>query len=519
MSKRVFHGIKAQASGDYREETLLGRDYIVIPVVALVEGVLQGMTAEGPELALAAEFGRFVDSWNNRPITVEHPVNDDGVPVSANSPAMLKKYSVGKIFNAHISDKKLMLEAWVEVDRARVLNTNSKNILSALKKKDMIEVSTGYFSLLEESSGEYEGDEYIAIQRDIVPDHLAFLPEGTIGACSNEDGCGAPRTNAAFFHVNACDCGCGGACKDTAMPTNEMTEDDKKKMGKKKRSPDAYSLADFVAQSFPNSMFSHDAANLISQTLRKMQKYSYVIGLTKDMVVYQQYDTISGDYKTYQRTYDVTAQGKVTLGDDVQEVALVTQILKIEDNAPTINSDGATPTDNQETTMTTTPKGPEAPQDTAPNANATVEPKITVHKSKTEDGVEVETHINEKGEVVKTVVAQKAPEPPKTLSFNELLAQADPSVKESIANGVKLHEARKAGLIKGLLETNRCKFDEPALKAMSIDMLENLAVLADVPSFEGRALPNANATGDDEAVPEAPRALAFNAKGEFEDAA
>ena len=60
---------------------------------------------------------------------------------------------------------------------------------------DIIEVSTGYFADKLDESGEFEGEEYDGVQINLRPDHLAILPN-TIGACSVDDGCGFPRTNA-----------------------------------------------------------------------------------------------------------------------------------------------------------------------------------------------------------------------------------------------------------------------------------------------------------------------------------
>src|SRR5690242_2596634 len=167
--KRQLIGIRAHTSGSYRTEQLFGKEYMVVPVVALVEGVIQGMTAAGPELALAEEFGRFPNGWDGRPVVMGHP-QVDGQPVSANSPQVLTEYQIGFLFNTRVTNKKLMQEAWIEVSRAKSLNANSKSILAALKKGEMIEVSTGYFAQIEETSGTYNADgheqEYIAIQRN-----------------------------------------------------------------------------------------------------------------------------------------------------------------------------------------------------------------------------------------------------------------------------------------------------------------------------------------------------------------
>ena len=56
-----------------RRETFNGVEHLVVPLVALVEGVLQSSNAETPELALASEFGKHFKGWNGRPVVVNHP--------------------------------------------------------------------------------------------------------------------------------------------------------------------------------------------------------------------------------------------------------------------------------------------------------------------------------------------------------------------------------------------------------------------------------------------------------------
>ena len=172
-----------------REETFDGREYLVVPVVALVEGVLQAMNAPTPELALVEEFGKVPDSWNGRPIVMNHPVVNN-IPVSANSPAVLEEYQFGLVFNARIEDSSLKVEAWLDKAKIESLGGEVADTLDRINNGDLVEVSTGLFTGTEVSKGRFNGREYQAIWRNIIPDHLAFLSDGVLGACSGEDGCG-----------------------------------------------------------------------------------------------------------------------------------------------------------------------------------------------------------------------------------------------------------------------------------------------------------------------------------------
>jgi hypothetical protein len=202
---REFLAINATTAGTYRTEKLSGKDYIVAPVVALVEGVIQGVTANQPELALASEFGRFPGAWNGRPVTIDHPwvvVNTDEIEsdpsvipevirVSASdSPDVLDAFQVGFIFNTKVSNAKLMMEIWLDPQKMQHHSQAARDLLAHIKAGDKVEVSTGLFTGSEDSPGAYDGSEYAGIWRGVVPDHLALLPGDLIGACSIEDGCG-----------------------------------------------------------------------------------------------------------------------------------------------------------------------------------------------------------------------------------------------------------------------------------------------------------------------------------------
>jgi hypothetical protein len=572
MAQQRFIGIRAHIGGSYREETLLGRDYMVVPVVMLVEGTLQGMTSTGPELALAEEFGRFPASWDGRPVVMNHPVDEDGTPVSANSPQALKDYQIGQIFHTNVSGRKLLAEAWIDVKRVQTLNSKSKAVYKVLNDGEIVEVSTGYFSQLEETSGEYDGSPYDFIQRNIVPDHFAFLEEGAIGACSIEDGCGAPRMNQstpfAHFSVNAAppkvncsgkpDCQCGGTHqKPTTLSVPElMVEDDnpsgfaafkqsllrvltgadireertadtiqvrdEKARKKKKGKKGMLDYAEVMAQAFPDSMLADDARRLVQQALRKDGMSAYVLGLTKDHAIYEAYDPNDGYYKTYSRTYDVAEGGAVTFGDEVQEVNLIMQVLPVANTADA-TSDGTSPEGTKEHTM---PK----PNETAPAPGT--DPKT--HSWKDASGKEYNVTLNADGTVAKvepveakaeTTAEAPKPETPTTqekkpVTVADYISAAPSEVQDVLNESLRMHNSRRDALVAQLKATNRCKIPDDRLKTMKLGELEELAALADIkPTFEGSALPNTstdgiNANEGDGGFEAAPRVFEYGAKAD-----
>ena len=173
-----------------RLEKFQGRDHIVVPAVMLTEGVHNG--SAGPLYYPAEEINKYPSAWNGRPIPVFHPEDDNGFPISCNSPDVLEAQNVGQIFTARSARGKLSAQLWIDIER---LSAVDPALLERINNKEPIEVSTGLFMLVDDEQGEWNGEEYVGIARDYRPDHLALLPTGK-GACSVSDGCGL-RTNAA----------------------------------------------------------------------------------------------------------------------------------------------------------------------------------------------------------------------------------------------------------------------------------------------------------------------------------
>lgn len=192
-----------------RTATLDGRPHLVAPVVALVAGVVNGY------LVTPAELRKFADAWNGRPVPVRHPKDAEGY-VSANAPGTIEAQVVGQFFNARTDANRLMGELWIDIEKCERLGGDYLAVLERLRSGKPIEVSTAYFCDVEEAPGEYNGKRYMAVQRNLRPDHVALLPDEQ-GACSWKDGCGAPRVNQAIK------CSCEEA-KSMADATNVGTE-------------------------------------------------------------------------------------------------------------------------------------------------------------------------------------------------------------------------------------------------------------------------------------------------------
>lgn len=180
-----------------RTATYNDRPHLVVPIVALVgDAVVRPVNSTTPEFVPAEELAVAPQGWNGRPVVPDHPSDDSGIPVTANEPTTLEHVRFGELFHTKYEDRKLKTEAYIDINRALALGGDPAIVVSRLRAGEMIEVSVGAFvTAIDRHGVAPNGDEYDVVWSNIVPDHLAILPDGTTGACSIEDGCGAPRVN------------------------------------------------------------------------------------------------------------------------------------------------------------------------------------------------------------------------------------------------------------------------------------------------------------------------------------
>jgi len=194
---RHFH-LSGAVGADIRTATFDDREHLVVPVVALMEGVIWPVNAPSPEFVSAEVLAVAPQSWNGVAVVMDHPTDGNGRQVSANSPRILETYSFGRVFNTASTEhvlktKRLPMEAWLDISRAARVGKDAEDVLRRAREKEPIEVSVGAYVVMNEQSGEYSGQKYGGSWLEVFSDHLAMLPQGATGACSVEMGCGAPR--------------------------------------------------------------------------------------------------------------------------------------------------------------------------------------------------------------------------------------------------------------------------------------------------------------------------------------
>lgn len=175
-----------------RTESFMGKDYTVVPVVAMVGDIaVWPVNSEHREFVPASVLYAAPSGWDYRPILPLHP--DEGAS-GANTPALLEAYQFGYLFNTTFGeDKKLRSEAWLDPERAKEVGADAEDVIARCLNGEVIEVSIGARVGVRSLSGTYKGKTFNGIWERVTPDHFAMLPRGSKGACNIEDGCGGNR--------------------------------------------------------------------------------------------------------------------------------------------------------------------------------------------------------------------------------------------------------------------------------------------------------------------------------------
>lgn len=541
MNGRLTQLTVAASGYKTRTETFDGREHLVVPVVALVEGVVHAMNAKNAEFVAASEFSRAPGGWNGRPLFFGHPLNKKGAPVSGNSPDVLEAKSIGRIFNSAIRSGKLAMEAWIDVEKAKEV---APEVLERVEAGETVEISVGVFVETDDVEGEYQGKKYLGEWHDIVPDHLALLPKTDEGACSVEMGCG----------VRA-------AKKQEAVVSEEKKTERKPSMLGK-------FLQMFRAAQPANEMSNSDLTRKLYDALREsvggklMNVEAFVPVTDPNRVVYTCYEQSSAigpescmgyQYVMYERQFTLDANGIVTLNDAVVEVEPVLSyepVLMAEEVAEgePMAAKGARNSKADAEKIQAMhdhsvalgaycdPKMAAAPKTAsgapcscgghggAPTNNSQEERNMTKEQiakfleTATEDQIKAlsvaagEKPAEQPAAVAApaaAVVAQPAAVEVKEPTLEDLIAKSSPEVQAAHAASVKASGDAKAATIKSLKDTGRCTIADKDLEAKSQAELDQLLALSGAPKavavdFGGQGAPKVAGAGDEKNTVPAP---------------
>lgn len=441
VATRDFTRITANFSGPVRHDTMGGREYKVVPMVMMLEGVLNG--DHGPILYPEEEIAKFPSAWNSRPVVAYHP--EQGV--SASNPDIITNRGIGVVMNAKWEDGKLKAEAWCEVSRMEIVDNR---ILDAVQNNKMLELSTGLYIEPDRTPGEFNGKSYDIIARNFQPDHIAVLPD-IKGACSIEDGAGFLRLNSENSKV--------------LIDVSKMTEDQRNFIASNDKSFIA-KLGKFIA----NEISHGDIRSLLNSALRTEIN-------REDIWIEEVFDTFfiyEDQGKLFKRTYTVV-DGKVGITETAVEVVRVVEFRTLDGKFVGNRKDE--PMDKKKLVdgliANADTSWEESDRETLMAMNEATLSKIGVVKneeSTSEAGTEATVEATEA-----TEAKVEATEVISNMTVDKYLeTQVPAEIKGVLQNALSLHNQTKNQLITDLVANKKCTFTEVFLQTKDIEELTNL---------------------------------------------
>lgn len=483
------------ATGDIHREMFDGEEHLVVPVVAAVEGVMNG------EYVPVSSFSDSLPAWEGVSVTIAHP-DQNGQDISANTKYALENFFVGRFFNAHIDGKKFKGEFWININK--LLNhPDGEEILERIENGDVIDVSTSYWRRLVGGSGVHNGERYDGTAVDLVPNHIAILARER-GACSVHDGCGTPRTNAG---------------------ENDMAEGEKGFL-ERMRSKFATMMEETLKGLAQNRMSHGDVRMRVAEALDNNVKnaaYIHIVEMYDDEVVYAVENSVDYDINIFSRSFSIDDDQEVTLGDPT-EVQQVVSYEPVGNSSPTIAEENM----DRETIIGALASNEAVPfnheqlsamEDAGLEflaTNAGLDPE-TGEPLETEEVTEEPEGVQPEGAVEENQDADPAPEtnaqglsPEVVATLNKLGADGITKVVNSAEEISNNRKARKNKLVSMLVANERCMVKEASLRAMDEESLEDLARSFNV-SYDGLGGPVSPETNRESAGPPKPPSLVLDA--------
>ncbi len=425
-----------------RREQMEGKDWIVVPVVILTEGVHAG--SNGPLYYPPDELEKSIPAWDSKPVVVYHPVRN-GQPVSAANPETFTKRKIGILMGTKYEGSRLKSEAWLDEEKTREVDNR---VLDAINALQVMEVSTGLFPDVDPESGVWNDEVYSGIARNHRPDHLAVLPD-LVGACSVADGAG--------LMVNAS------------------------------------SVANFRSKkSLTDIQRQVDALLNPPTTDTAMGKYRWIEDHFDGFVIY------GDNEKLFEQEYEVkkgeAGETEVELKGAPQEVFRVTEYRSADGKLiANIGKEKYVAKEKDVQALIKNEKSPWTEEDKEFLMGMTDEQlqKASLAANAEDDKEpeeEEETEEERKEREAKEAAAKKKKEeeeeptenkaPQKPLTMQEYVENAPAEYRDVLVHGVKTHNAQKQALIAAILANEANKFTKEHLAGKGMEELEAIAALA-----------------------------------------
>jgi len=493
MNKLTCHKIQI-LHYEIRRTEYNGRPHIVVPAVLFVEGVHCG--SAGPVLYTAEELAKFPAAWNGRPVPIFHPHDKDGVPISCNDPQTIQSRSVGNLFNVCFEDGKLKGEIWIDEERIKRI---SPTALSYIQTGRKLEVSTGIFSDEDPVSGEWNGEQYISIARNLRPDHLALLP-GEQGACSWEDGCGIRSNQKEVINVKqdvSDKTVKSPEMPNESIPISTLNEGVESQKGLKALFTRVYAkLSSVFGELKAQEMSYNDVITKLQVSLDSMDSptaINYIKAVYDDYFIYEVRpgEQATGvERKLYKRKYTIKDNGEIEMDNELVPVIQQIDYVELSDHSDDVDVNNEKEGEDKMSEEKTgcpekvtqlieneSTKFDETDREWLETLNESQIDKLIPEKVEAKEDKPT-TNDKEDTSVVNSKEDKSGNEKiPPLATFESILDSADPKVKEQLLYGARSYEKDRTALIEMIANQEGSKFSKEALETTSIEMLEKMASL------------------------------------------
>lgn len=467
-AKNELVTLKSNVTPSVRNDRMEDKDWLVVPMVMLVEGVHSGSC--GALYYPKEELEKTPASWNHKPVVVYHPNGP-----TACDPDVITNRKVGVIMNTKFDGGKLKAEAWLDPDRIKKIDNR---IADAIENKSMMELSTGLFTDLEGPDGDWGQEHYDAIAVNYRPDHLALLPDMK-GACSMEDGAGFLRLNSE--KEKKTEDGISKLWADTYFPVLRAAGIDTTKL--------------------TSNELSHSAVFMqLDGLVRKKNSNAWIEEVFDSFLCY----SVNGEL--FKQEYEVGKDDVITLKDTPEPVVRVVQyktksgtFLEVKND----NQDGKEQSMNKDELIKKllengdsgwTDKDKEILNsmdekvlgvivekvDNRAAAEAAEKKKAEEEaaKNKAAETKKAETKTESAAVTTTNVAVENKTEPKKPMTEEEYIATAPKNIQNVLTRGLKAYNSEVSRLIKIIKSNPKCSFSDEYLQNRELDELVGLAKIA-----------------------------------------
>ncbi len=447
-----------------------GKTHLVVPIVALIEGVHCG--SGGCAFYSASEISRTAQDWNGVPLTASHPtVNGELVQIEQ----ALKDFKIGTFENVRYEAGKLKGEGWIDIQLAQAV---CPECLERIRNGFRMEVSTGLLTHSDRNEGIWNGEKFEETLFDFLPDHLALLPNEE-GACSIADGCGVimnTKKECVFCKLNI---------KGGEKNVNKFLIDGMQ------------SIADLKKHGYWVNELSHSKVReKLSKVINDMDKPGVVHFLREtfnDHFIFEKIVELENSSGLFRQDFSINKKDEIKIkGEAVEVDEQITFPVKV-------NKEGKNMANSLEH-INALIANDKFPQFTKADAEwfkkmdvKHFEKLHALNDCKCTEALEQELVAANDKDVLNvaqikkltdelTANESKSKEKENHIpTFEELLEKAKPGMREAIEDGITANQAKRSKLIDALVANERCSISKDRLETKKIGELEELVALGNIP--------------------------------------